>query len=320
MQDIQQHMVRMIDDYMFDEDLKLLLMSCMSDMEAASLSWSKITLCTHAMLGGHSLDIHRRAALTELIILILDIVDDLQDQDNASKPWMRVDSASALNAVLALIIGVMGELGRMNASGNMLVEISKIIARSINGQHKDVTHAAATIDAYLWMTQEKSGSLFRLACFMGYCDTACAEGTKEQLHQMADCIGLLHQIQNDVRDLMRYDEKSDLMAKKRTLPILYLLSVDDEAFSPVKAYYEGTITAEFFAKNEDKVKQLIQDSGCLEYARIVQTVCVQKVEEIYRELEALSPWKEEFRALTLGDYTKLIDDVDHEDDGELEQA
>ncbi|OCT16818.1 hypothetical protein A8709_00400 [Paenibacillus pectinilyticus] len=305
MQEVQQHMARMMDDYMFDEDLKMLLRSCMSDNETASLSWAKITLCTHAMVGGHSPDIHRRAALTELVILILDIVDDLQDQDNASKPWMQVDSASALNAVLALIMGVVGELGRLQASGNMLVEISKIIARSINGQHKDVTNAASTVDEYLWMTQEKSGSLFRLACFMGYADADCGEETIEQLHQMADCVGLLHQIQNDMRDLVRYDEKSDLMAKKRTLPILYILAVEDEVFSPVKAYYESAVTAEFMTENQDQIKRLIHDSGCLEYARIVQSVCVQKANEIYEQLKALSPWKEDFRSLMLGDFMKL---------------
>ncbi|KRF01129.1 hypothetical protein ASG89_26365 [Paenibacillus sp. Soil766] len=312
MQDIQQHMARMIDDYMFDEDLKTLLRSCMSDKETSSLSWSRVTLCTHAMLGGGSPDIHRRAALTELVILILDIVDDLQDQDSDSKPWMRVDTASALNAVLALTIGVIGELGRMSASGTMLVEISKIIARSINGQHKDVINAVSTVDEYLWMTQEKSGSLFRLACFLGYSGTVCTEGTIEQLHQIADCVGLLHQIQNDVRDLVRYDEKSDLMAKKRTLPILYLLSIEGEGFSPVKAYYKGEITAELFAEKEDEVKQLIQDSGCLEYARIVQSVCAQKAEEILAELPALSPYKEEFRTLMWGEFIKT--------DVEVEQA
>ncbi|NQX62942.1 polyprenyl synthetase family protein [Paenibacillus qinlingensis] len=305
MQDIQQHMARMMDDYMFDEDLKTLLRSCMSDNETSSLSWAKVTLCTHAMLGGGSPDIYRRAALTELVVLILDIVDDLQDQDSDSKPWMRVDTASALNAVLALMIGVIGELGRMNASGTMLVEISKIIARSINGQHKDVMNAVSTVDDYLWMTQEKSGSLFRLACFLGYADTASTEGTIDQLHQIADCVGLLHQIQNDVRDLVRYDEKSDLMAKKRTLPILYLLSIEDEEFSPVKAYYRGEMSAVLFAEKEDVVKQLIQDSGCLEYARIVQSVCTQKAEEIWADLPALSPWKEEFRSLTWGDFIKL---------------
>jgi competence protein ComQ len=310
MQDIQLHIAQMMDDYMFDEDLKTLLKACMSDSETASLSWSKITLCTHAMLGGRSPDIYRRAAVTELVVLILDIVDDLQDQDSDTKPWMRVDTASALNAVLALLMGMVGELGRMNASGVMLVEISKIIARSINGQHKDVTNAVASVDEYLWMTQEKSGSLFRLACFMGYSDTGCTEQTVEQLHQMADCVGLLHQIQNDVRDLVRYDEKSDLMAKKRTLPILYILSIEDDAFSPVKAYYEGAVTSDFMVDHQDKVKELIQDSGCLEYARIVQSVCTQKADEIFSELHALEPWKEEFRTLTLGDFVKLGAEVD----------
>ena len=41
---------------------------------------------------------------------------------------------------------------------------------------------------------------------------------------------------------------------------------------------------------------MIQDSGCMEYARIVQSVCIQKAEEIYENLQAISPWKERFKA------------------------
>ena len=279
-----------------------MLKSFIDDKEKENRTWSKITICTHKMLGGNSPHIHRLAAVTELVILTLDIMDDLQDQDQGSKPWMQCPQAITLNAVMALFMGVVGELGHLQVKDKMLVEVSKIISRSINGQQKDVTNAISTVDDYLMMTQEKSGSLFRLACFMGYSSLECTEETIEQIHQLADCIGLIHQIQNDMRDLTRFDAKNDLIGKKRTLPLLYLLSIEDTAFSQLKAYYEGEITADFLLEKKEDFLQMIQDSGCMEYARIVQSVCIQKAEEIYENLQAISPWKERFKQMTYQDF------------------
>ena len=55
-------------------------------------------------------------------------------------------------------------------------------------------------------------------------------------------------------------------------------------------------------KEKEDFLQMIQDSGCMEYARIVQSVCIQKAEEIYENLQAISPWKERFKQITYGDF------------------
>ncbi|MEC0227309.1 polyprenyl synthetase family protein [Paenibacillus alba] len=301
-QDIQEHLYRMIDDYVYVEELNNLLKSFIADKVQEQSLWAEITLCTHNMLGGEIVDIRRYAAVTELVNLTLDIVDDLQDQDQANKSWMQSPQASTLNAILAMLMGVVGELGQLQVHGKLLVEITQIIARSINGQHKDIINASVSVDDYLVMTQEKSGSLFRLACFMGYLSLDCPDETIKQLHELADCIGLIHQIQNDMRDLVRYDVKNDLYFKKRTLPILYLLSVEDEAFKPLKDYYAGKITADSLLHDKEAFNQMIHDSGCLEYSRVVQSICLQKAEEIYAKLQAASPWKEKFREITYGDF------------------
>ncbi|WP_189019142.1 polyprenyl synthetase family protein [Paenibacillus marchantiophytorum] len=295
-------MSNMMDDFVYVEDLNKLFKTFMKDKEKDKDTWVSITLCAHFMLGGASPDIYKFAAITEIFVLISDIVDDLQDQDQADKPWMQSPQASTLNAILAMLMGVVGELGHLQVHGRVLVEITRIIARSINGQHKDIINASVSVDDYLIMTQEKSGSLFRLACFMGYLSLDCPEETIEQLHELADCIGLIHQIQNDMRDLVRYDVKNDLYCKKRTLPILYLLSVEDEAFGPLKDYYAGKITADTLLHDKEAFIQMIHDSGCLEYSRVVQSVCLQKAEEIYAKLQAVEPWKEKFREVAYGDF------------------
>lgn len=301
-QSVKEQMIRLVDEYIDVVALNELLKSFIADKEKENGAWAKVTICTHYMLGGDSPYIDRYAALAELANLILDIIDDLQDQDQEDKPWMQISQAEALNAVLALLMGFVGELGHLQVKPEWLVEVTKIIARSINGQHKDVINAAATVDDYLLMTQEKSGSLFRLACFLGYMTLDCTQDTIRKLHELADCIGLIHQIQNDMRDLVHYDVKNDLYAKKRTLPILYLLSVEDEAFRAFQEYYDGSIPAEALLRDREAFTKLIQDSGCLEYGQVVQSICVQKAEEIYEELTAVSPWKERFREVTYGTF------------------
>ncbi|MDQ0919096.1 hypothetical protein [Paenibacillus sp. V4I5] len=86
--------------------------------------------------------------------------------------------------------------------------------------------------------------------------------------------------------------------------MLYLLSIEDAAFSQLKAYYDGEITADFLLEEKDDFLQMIHDSGCMEYARIVQSVCIQKAEEIYENLQAISPWKERFKQIT---YENFLD-------------
>jgi len=295
-------MTRMIEDAAYDEAFARLLQSFVAEKERERSSWARITVSAHYMLGGKSPQIERMAAVTETVLLALDLMDDLQDQDQSDKPWMRCPAPVALNALLALLMGVVAEFGELQVQGRALAQASRIVARSINGQQADVTDTIASVDDYLRMTQEKSGSLFRFACFMGYVDVNAADDAIAILHELADCIGLIQQIQNDMRDIVRVDEKNDLLGKKRTLPALYLLSIDDPAFRPIQEYYAGAIPKEALLQQKEAIIRMIRDSGCLEYSRVVQSVCLQKAERLYAQLPAVSPWKEAFRELTFASY------------------
>ncbi|MEK8126833.1 polyprenyl synthetase family protein [Paenibacillus filicis] len=300
--EIKQQMERIVEEYIEVEDLKSLLISFIAEKHLESSSWSQVTLCTHYMLGGVSPDIQRLAAVTELIALTLDIIDDLQDQDQRSKPWMQCPQEVTLNAVLVLLMGAVGEMGQVGVSPGAMTEMSRIIARSVNGQQKDLNASVTNAEEYLAMTQERSGSLFRLACFMGYTSLAITDETIEHLHQLADCTGLIHQIQNDMRDLVRYDTKNDLIGRKRTLPLLYLLEVEDEAFRPIQDYYAGRLSADWLLANKDELIGMIHDSGCMEYARVVQSICLQKAEEIFAQVQGEDSWKAQLKATMIGSY------------------
>ncbi|SEC48117.1 polyprenyl synthetase family protein [Paenibacillus sp. GP183] len=301
---IIEHMHAIVDEHIDAKDLNKLIKLFIQEKSQEKSPWSTITRCTHFMLGGNSPQIDRIAAATELIMLVQDIVDDLQDQDQENKPWMQCEPAYTLNAVLAFLISFFGELELLqgNHTRRLNKEISKIISRSINGQQKDISNSIETVDDYLIMVQEKSGSIIRLACYMGYASLDVSPQTIEHIDALADYAGLIHQIQNDMNDLNEIDNKSDLFLKKCTLPILYLLESEDTSFPLLKPFYQGRIRLDELIENKEAWLTYIDKSGCIEYSKIVQSICITKAEEIYEELLAIAPWKEKFRDSTYGSF------------------
>jgi competence protein ComQ len=282
-----------IDQYVDEQKLKALLQSYIANKAEDRGIWSNLTITIHHMLGGSSPHIHRLAAITELIVLASDIVDDLQDQDHLDKPWMADPPADTLNAVVTMIMIFFGQLSQLVGANHQaaLHEVSRILVRSLSGQQKDLSNSVQTVDEYLVMVQEKSGSLIRLAFYMGYADLECSEETITQLNDLADCAGLIHQIQNDKNDFMMLNVKSDFSLRKKNLPHLYLMLTENES-----------IMDEIMRMDRADALQYIQDSGCVEYCDVVKTLCLNKAKDIYMELQALSPWKEQFKVLLLGSF------------------
>ncbi|MCD9024162.1 polyprenyl synthetase family protein [Cohnella silvisoli] len=297
---VLEDMLHRVDKHFQDEELKKMLKECIQEKTDENSRWSSMTIYTHYMLGGTSPFIERIAALTEMIILSLDIVDDLQDQDNFSKPWMKCPQSHALNAVLSMLAIFMAEIGEVGHS-RIPNEIGKLLARSVEGQHKDVSQSVNTEADYFDMVQSKSGSLIRLACFMGY---SLIDGldreTADRINELADCIGVIAQIGNDVNDLLRYDVKNDLLQKKRTLPIIFLLADSNEEFPPIEQFYVGQMNADEFLQMKTECMQYIQDSGCIEYSKVIQILYTNKAEELFQAIPAVSPWKEKFKEITFG--------------------
>lgn len=284
-----------------------LLKSFASDKAGETSRWGETTRLVHFMYGGRSPHIDRLAALTELLVLALDIADDLQDRDNMDKSWMLCPPELSLNAVMGLLMGAVAELGRLQADYPeerfpQPGEVGQIVMNAVNGQYRDLTNDMETEQDYISVVQHKSCMLLKLAYYMGYGAAPAGTGIDEQMELLAGYAGVVYQLSNDLRDVMRYDLKNDLFHKKRTLPILYLLGDDTEdGFPPIlRAYYEGAITREQFLPHKEACMEYIAESGCAEYTEVIQSLFLQKAEETVDGLPALSPWKEQFRELTFG--------------------
>ncbi|WP_438446298.1 polyprenyl synthetase family protein [Gorillibacterium sp. sgz5001074] len=274
-----------------NQELRRLLGVFLDDKCSEPTIWSTLTLQTHFMLGGDSGQIYRNAALTELMMLAYDIADDLQDRDNPSKSWMACPPEMTLNALLALHAVFME-----SAPPSVLPEAAKLLSLSISGQHTDLEGTAETEQDVLDMVSRKSGSLIRFACLMGYSLIPGLESAKqEQLDQLASLIGVIAQLDNDLRDAIRMDEKSDVLLKKRTLPLLFALETAEQDCLALSDYYSGRMDRDTFERHRPEVLEFIQQSGSIEYSRVIQALHIDHADRLFQQLDALSPWKEAFR-------------------------
>lgn len=309
-QSVRDETNRIIDRYFHNAELNGLMKSFIAVRAQEESRWGKIVEYSHRMLGGNSPDLDHAAALAELLMTAIDIIDDLQDRDKPDRAWMTCPEPFTLNAMLGFLAACMGEFAllqeRQGPGSRLRVsEVGSLIAAAVNGQQCDVNssvHIAEEAD-YFSMVQHKSGSFIRLACYLGY---ALAEGvsdeTVERMNDLAYCYGVVAQMENDVNDLIRFDKGNDLLQKKRTLPILHLLTYSEQEFPPLARFYAGELSEEQFLQHKNDCMQYIADSGCIEYAKVIQALYFDKLTELYEAIPALSPWKERFKETTFARY------------------
>ncbi|HEX7057908.1 MAG TPA: class 1 isoprenoid biosynthesis enzyme [Bacilli bacterium] len=306
---IMKEALRVIDEYFRVRELNELMKRALADKQEEKSTWSDIVLCSHYMFGGNSPDIHRVAANLELLILALDILDDLQDEDNVAKPWMVVPRATALNVVIGFIFAAFADLGQTIAHHNggeiaFFAIIGRLVTRSINGQQIDLNNAINSEQEYLAMVHEKSGSLFRLACTIGY-TLAHLQGrdTIERIDTVAEYAGVMAQLNNDMRDVLRFDLKNDLLHKKKTLTTLFLLQHSEEDYPLFKQFYEGIATKEQFLQAKADILEFIQNSGAIEYTKVIQTLYCNRASEAFAGLPGDEYWKGKFREIAIDPYS-----------------
>ena len=301
---IADEMKKIVDEYVELATFNILLKSFIAVKAAEKTRWSEITQAVHLMFAGKSLHIERIAALTEMMILALDIMDDLQDQDNADIQWMTCPPGYALNAVVALLMAVIGEAARLEGAPREGIpsfsqEASRILMKALEGQFKDLSQSIVTEADYTEMIQEKSGSLIRLAFYMGYNRSAISATDIESMNELAYCIGVISQIENDIQDVVCFDLKNDLLHKKKTLPILFLLAEPDEDFPYIQEFYANKLTEQqFIAKKKECIPYIIE-SGCIEYSRVIQQLYRNEAQRLLALLSVESSWKDKFAELTL---------------------
>lgn len=212
-------------------------------------------------------DIYNVAAAIELLILSFDIIDDLQDKDS-DYSWTKTPELS-LNVALAMLVMASRTIRASTFEHKSIaIQILEDYAlRSINGQQLDLLNTCRDEQSYIQMIEQKSGSLTAMSCLIG---EVLAKGEiSSEVEEYGKYIGIIQQIKNDIQSLKTWGPKNDLLNKRYSLPIIYLLSQGNDVSNSVVNYYNDDIVA--FLDNNATENELT-NGGAIRYAITIKNV------------------------------------------------
>lgn len=212
-------------------------------------------------------DIYNVAAAIELLILSFDIIDDLQDKDS-DYSWTKTPELS-LNVALAMLVMASRTIRKSTFEHKSIaIQILEDYAlRSINGQQLDLLNTCRDEHSYIQMIEQKSGSLTAMSCLIG---EVLAKGViSSEVEEYGKYIGIIQQIKNDIQSLKTWGPKNDLLNKRYSLPIIYLLSQGNDVSNSVVNYYNDDIDA--FLDNNATENELT-NGGAIRYAITIKNV------------------------------------------------
>ena len=100
---------------------------------------------------------------------------------------------------------------------------------------------------------------------------ATGEVSKEIL-QYAKNLGIIQQIKNDLQSLNNWNHSNDLLNRKYSLPIIYLMNTNHKLVCNLKQYYQG----DNVELNLSELKDFIQFSGAYQYTIAIKNVYKHK--------------------------------------------
>jgi geranylgeranyl pyrophosphate synthase len=212
--------------------------------------WPLFVLGTARAFGGAERAARGVAAAFELMIATTDVIDDLVDGDwdpAVARPERATVATLALGWLSQHAVGrLVAEVGAERASllGRILARgvVSACVGEDLDIGFEDV--AALSEDDAHEMTLLKSGSLVGMACELGAAVATDDPDVLETVRAFGTRVGIILQLQNDLAgvDPANVGRSSDLIRKKKTLPIAYSLRcAREEGIESVLAWYEGRV-------------------------------------------------------------------------------
>ncbi|OZI11406.1 hypothetical protein CEW92_11640 [Bacillaceae bacterium SAS-127] len=199
----------------------------------------------------------------EGLMLSLDMIDDIQDDDNERSLWKKKGLSTSLNTAISLMTISQLHLLESTDRPEIVKTMLTCLSKSIEGQHQDLYGNIKSPEQYIEMIKMKSGSLIAMANMLG----AMLADFKD--HQIVEDysydLGVVAQINNDIQDVIKFEEKSDWRLKKKTLPIMYLLNPSIKEGEIVRDYYSGKVSFETVLSYKEKIIDLLKTSGALNY-------------------------------------------------------
>lgn len=221
-----------------------------------------ITLLCAAAGGGEWATALPFAAAVELIHNFSLVHDDIQDESplrrGRASVWKLWGQAQAINAGDALFTYAHLALQRARAfdlrSTTILEALSLLDQTCLHltrGQHYDMafeTRAAVTVEDYLQMIEGKTASLITTAAECGALAAEQPPGVRLHYRAFGRHLGLAFQIRDDILGiwgdpaLTGKSAATDIMARKKTLPVLYGLERDADLRAAYRAESEDGVS------------------------------------------------------------------------------
>ncbi|MBD2871004.1 polyprenyl synthetase family protein [Paenibacillus arenilitoris] len=296
---IGQQMKQLAKRWFTAEPLAELAERFIEDKLQEASKFGRLTVIHYRMFGGGGDEVFRAAAAVELSILASDILDDLQDQDAPAKPWMQVPGAAALHVASSLLTLSQQTMLDCTEDDGMRLALAGMMNRYLlqaaNGQMLDIMNEITDEQSYLDMVRQKSSMLLSFACMTGV--MLAGHPWHGVIEQYAVEIGIAAQLRNDIRDLLRWDDKSDFLQRKRTLLTLFLLESLGEEDKWIHDYFDGRLSVGEVAGRRQSFEEACERTGTILYGSVMSRMHYNRFEELLDSVQESGPWKSTFLQL-----------------------
>lgn len=239
-----------------------------------------LTLLAAGAVGGSAERALPAACAAELVHNFTLLHDDVMDRDptRRSRPasWSVFGSRQAIltgDALLTLAFDVLAETGRSEAELAMRT-LSTVLYELVNGQSADISfeeRAEVELSECLRMAAGKTGSLLGGACGLGAIFGSGRSDQVEGLRGFGEHLGLAFQFVDDLLGIWGNPQVtgkevySDLVNRKKTLPVVATLTSDDPGRRELSELYrrEDDLSDAELAR----AAELIESAGGRAWAR-----------------------------------------------------
>lgn len=254
------------------------------------------------------------AAAYEIVIAATDLLDELADEDPS--PVVRLyGPGQALNTANVLLVIAQHTLLKdaLGAGGERalraLESLFETLLQAGGGQHLDMLYSTlgpndVDLDMSAHVTSLKAGALIGGACRVGALMAGAEGEVLELLTRLGKETGGIAQIINDIQDVLPQaatasadevslaERKTDLLLRKRTLPIVFTLREEGEKPNALQRAFDSGDTQ----PGEDELTQAILEGGGIQFAQLIIEVHRQNIRDVLDRLEALRPGSREILA------------------------
>ncbi|MFF3514304.1 family 2 encapsulin nanocompartment cargo protein polyprenyl transferase [Streptomyces sp. NPDC002573] len=215
-----------------------------------------LVLTAAQALGGRRSTAVRAAAAVELIHNFTLLHDDVMDRDTTRRhrptAWTVFGDADAIlagDALQALALGLLAE-DPHPASGAAAARLAACVVELCAGQQADTAMERrgpheVTLEEVLTMAEAKTGALLGCACALGALYAGADDADVEALDAFGREAGLAFQLIDDVIGIWGDPSRTgkpagaDLMARKKSLPVVAALASGGPAATELAELYEG---------------------------------------------------------------------------------